>query len=259
MTTVKNVGTIVTARDRELFQALVTTRVLDGEQVKAVCRFSSVRRTNRRLLKLVQAGLLKRWFVGTAAGGQKALYGLSPQGAHVIGEPVQRLIPWKQDSVVTTSQFLDHQLAINAVFILARYRPLPSGIVCQKWMKFGEPLSASVQLVPDGYFELLQGGATHSFFLEVDLGTESSSVWKAKVERYLGFGKGREFQRLFGQGLFRVLVVFRSERRLQEVRRRVAVRTDRLFLFTTLDQLTQQGLCGAIWLRANGTEKRPLP
>lgn len=259
MTTVKNVGTIVTPRDRELLRTLVMTRVLDGDQIKTICGFTSVRRTNRRLLKLVQAGLLKRWFVGTASGGQKAFYGLSPQGAHLIGEAVQRLIPWKRDLVVTSSHFLDHQMAINSVFILARYCLLPVGVRCEKWLRLGEPISASVQLVPDGYLELLQGNAAYSFFLEADLGTESSSVWKKKVEGYLRFGKGPEFERLFGRDLFRVLVVFRSERRLQEVRRRIAARTDRLFLFTTLEQISKQGLCGPVWLRAKAAEGVPLP
>jgi hypothetical protein len=124
MSTVKDIGTITTSRNLLVLRTLTVTRVLDGDQVMTVGGFTSVRRTNRRLLKLVRAGLLKRWFVGTKSGGQKAFYGLSPQGATLIGETRQGLIPWKQDSLITSSQFLAHQQAINAVFIQVRFRLL---------------------------------------------------------------------------------------------------------------------------------------
>ena len=177
----------------------------------------------------------------------------------MIGEAAQRAMPCKRDSLITSSQFLDHQSVINAVFILARFSPLPPGTVSKTWRKLDEPISGSVPLVPDAYLELLQGPSTHSFFLEVDLGTESSAIWKGKVEQYLKFAKGNEFERLFGHELFRVLVVFRSARRLDVIRRRVAARTPKLFLFATLDELTKQGLCGPVWLHPSGTTKRQLP
>ena len=212
----------------------------------------------RRLLKLVRSGLLKRWFVGTASGGQKALYGLSPQGATLIGEARQGLIPWKQDTLITSSQFLAHQQAVNAVFLLARFRPLPSGILCERWRTFREPISPSVPLMPDGYFELRQGSAGYPMFLEVDLGTESSRVWKRKVELYLKFALGGEFERMFNEKRFRVLVVLHSERRMEAVRKTVAQRTDKLFWFSTQDELTRDGLCSPIWLRPTGAERITL-
>lgn len=118
-------GIVLTPRDLLVLRTLVITRVLDSEQVRTIAGFLSVRRTNRRLLKLVQAGLLRRWFVGTESGGQRALYGLSPQGAAHIGESSRGLIHWKHDALITSSQFLAHQQAVNAVFIEARFKPLP--------------------------------------------------------------------------------------------------------------------------------------
>jgi hypothetical protein len=258
MTTVKDVGTVITARDLLLLRTLVLTRVLDGDQVKTIGGFPSVRRTNRRLLKLVRAGLLKRWFVGTAGGGQRALYGLSPQGASLIGATAQGLIPWKQDALITSSQFLAHQQAVNAVFIRARFHPLPVGLSCDRWMTFREALSPSVPLVPDAYFEIAKEGTVHPMFLEVDLGTESSTVWKRKVELYLKLALGGEFERVFHGKRFRVLVVLHSQRRLEAIRRTVAKRTEKLFWFSTQDELTEQGLCNPIWLRPSGTLRIPL-
>jgi len=259
MTTARNIGTIVTSRDLVILRTLVVMRVLQVDQVMAIGGFSSVRRANRRLLKLVSAGLLKRWFVGTSGGGQKALYGLSPQGAALIGETRQGLIPWKQDSVITSSQFLAHQQAVNAVFIQARFRGLPSGLSCERWMTFHEPLSPSVPLMPDGYLELMREATVHPMFLEVDLGTESSRVWKRKVELYLKFHLGGEFEQKFQRKRFRVLVVLPSERRMAAIRKTVAKRTEKLFWFSTQDDVSQQGLCSPIWLRPTGAERIPLP
>jgi hypothetical protein len=225
----------------------------------AIGGFSSLRRANRRLLKLVRVGLLRRWFVGTASGGQKALYGLSPQGAALIRETRQGLISWKQDSIITSSQFLAHQQAVNAIFIQSRFRNLPSGLSCERWTAFREPLSPSVPLMPDGYLELMREGAVHPMFLEVDLGTESSRVWKRKVELYLKFALGGEFDSTFHQKRFRVLVVLHSERRMESIRKTVAKRTEKLFWFSTQDDVSRHGLCSSIWLRPTGAERIPLP
>lgn len=255
MSTVVGAGTIVSSRDLALLRTLVITRVLDGEQVRKIGGFTSVRRTNRRLLKLVRAGLLKRWFVGTATGGQRALYGLSPQAANVIGETTQGLIPWKQDALITSSQFLAHQQAVNAVFIQAQCQPPPSGLAVRQWMRPKLPLSQSVPLIPDGYFEIVHAGAVHPVFLEVDLGTESSRVWRRKVDLYLKLAISGEFERLFHEKRFRTVVVLPSLRRLESIRTVIAKRTEKLFWLSTLDEVEREGLWSPIWLRPVGDGK----
>jgi protein involved in plasmid replication-relaxation len=255
MSTVIDAATIVTPRDLDLFRTLAIARVLDGDQVRTVGGFGSVRRTNRRLLKLVRAGLLRRWFVGAAGGGQKALYGLSPQAANLIGETTQGLIPWKQDALITSSQFLAHQLAVNAVFLLARFQHLPAGLSLQRWTRPKLPLSSSVPLIPDGYCEIVHAGSVHPMFFEVDLGTESSKVWKRKVELYLKLALSGEFERLFSEKRFRTLVVLPSVRRLESIRTTIAKRTEKLFWLSTLDEVQREGLWRPIWLRPIGPEK----
>jgi Replication-relaxation len=135
---------------------------------------------------------------------------------------------------------------------------LPDGFTCERWLTFREPLSPSVPLLPDGYFEIAHGGALQPMFLEADLGTESSTVWKRKVELYLKLAIGGEFERIFHEKRFRVLVVLPSERRLEAVRRTVLRRTEKLFWFTTQHLVSEQGLCGPVWLRPKGTELLPL-
>jgi len=258
MSTVLDRGTIVTARDLELFRTLAIARVLDGEQVQAVAGFVSVRRTNRRLLKLVRAGLLRRWFVGASGGGQKALYGLSPQGANLIGETRQGLIPWKQDALITSSQFLAHQQAVNAIFLMARFQPLPSGLSCARWVRPKLPLSPSVPLIPDAYFEIVRDGVVNPMFLEMDLGSEASPIWKRKVELYLKLALSGEFQGTLDAKRLRTLVVFPSERRLRSIRKVIANRTEKLFWLSTRTEVERDGLWSPAWLRPVGGEKQRL-
>jgi hypothetical protein len=248
-------GIVLTSRDLFLFETLVTTRILDSSEVMAIAGFTSIRRANRRLLKLVRAGLLRRWFVGTESGGVQALYGLSLQGSLRIGGGSNGLIHWKPDSLITSSQFLAHQRAVNAVFLEARVKTPPAGVTCGRWSNFKGPLAPSVPLVPDGYFEIVKGDMVHAMFLEVDLGTETSTVWTRKVEMYLKFAISGEFQRLYEERRFRVLVLFHSDRRLQAVRKTVVKRTDKLFWFSTQGDLKQHGLWQPIWLRPSGSER----
>jgi len=251
-------GTVVTERDLALFRVLVIARVLDCDQIMAICRFSSARRTNRRLLKLVRAGLLRRWFVGTESRGVKALYGISPEGMRLIGEQPQGLLAWKQDRVITSSQFLAHQQAVNQIFILARFQPLGEKTSCERWMTFREPLSTAVPIIPDGYLEIKQAGAVFPMFLEIDLGTESSKIWRCKVEGYLKFALNGDFERGFHEKRFRVLVVLNSSRRLDVVRQTIAERTDKLFWLSTQDRLRSESLLAPIWIRPKGEECLPL-
>src|SRR5882724_2210165 len=79
---------VVQERDRHLLRELGVMRVVDREQAKTVAGFGSITRVNARLLALTRAGLLRRFFAGTTAGGAKALYALSAKGAQLIGVPL---------------------------------------------------------------------------------------------------------------------------------------------------------------------------
>jgi len=251
-------GMFVTPRDLALFRALALARVLDADQVATVCKFRSVRRTNRRLLKLVRAGLLRRWFIGSSTGGPKALYGLSPQSAALIGEARGTLVHWKRDAVLTGNLFLTHQQAVNEMLIQVRFQPLPPDFVCERWTNFHEPISRSVPLMPDGYFEVRQRDTVFPMFLEMDLGTETSKAWRRKAELYLKFALGGEFERIFLVKRFQVLVVLPSTRRMEAVRETIAKRTEKLFWLSTRDQVRSEGFMAPIWLRPVGHAKVPL-
>ena len=98
----------------------------------------------------------------------------------------------------------------------------------------------------------------YCLFCEVDRGTESLKVWSRKISLYLQLAASGEFQVLFKQSRFRVLVAALSERRLNILRRTSALHTEKIFWFATLEEINKEGLFAPIWKRPVGEQKVPL-
>ncbi len=249
---------VLTDRDRQLLRELSVARIVDREQASVIARFGSTTRANARLLKLTRAGFLKRFFLGTMAGGRKALYTLSPKAANLLNIP-NRTIQRSQDSLLVGDQFIEHQLAINSVWIQLMFRPIPAPSVRPiRWLAFPSALSKFIPLIPDGFCELETLSGVDALFCEVDRGTESLRVLAKKFSLYLELASSGEFERLFLQKRFRVLLVLPSERRLETVRQTVLKQTSKIFWLTTLPTINRDGLFAPIWLRPNGGERQSL-
>jgi hypothetical protein len=190
----------------------IAPAALDREQAKIVAGFGSTTRANTRLLELSRAGLLRRCFLGTTAGGTKALYILSPKGAQAVGVPF-RGPHRRKDETLIADFFIEHQLCINEIYCSLKFRPIPSpGVTFKRWRSFQEPVTPSIRMIPDGYVELETPSSPLAAFLEIDLGNESLKVWKEKTSNYLQLAVLGECERRFGQSRFRVLVIAHSER-----------------------------------------------
>jgi hypothetical protein len=219
--------------------------------------FTSLKKANLRLLELVRAGFLRRYFVGTISGGRKAIYRLAPKGSALIGAPVRPERKIRES--IGNDLFLNHRLKTNSIFLLVKYRPIPlPNVRFVRWASFSESLSKPTALIPDGYFEIDSESGIRAIFLEVDLGTEPLHVWTRKTQRYVQFATSGEFPKLFGQTQFRVLVITDSERRLETIRTTVARSIDRIFWFATFESIKREGFWSPIWLRPTGTQKQPL-
>jgi hypothetical protein len=254
----KRPGVILQDRDRRLLRELLMLRVIDREQAEVVAGFGSITRANARLLALTRAGLLKRFFVGTFSGGKKSLYTLSRKGASLIGT-AEAGLQRPRDTVLVGDRFVDHQLRINAVYLTVKFRPIPlPGVTCAGWRAFNGPLTASVSLIPDGYFELATAARTIGTFLEVDLGTETLTIWKKKVEAYLSYAISGAFQSQFLRPQFRVLVATTSEQRLHSIRTLVARFTEKIFWISSFDLIEREGFWGPVWFRPQSREPQPL-
>jgi hypothetical protein len=254
-------GLVLQERDQRLFRELATMRVIDREQAKTVAHFGSTTRANVRLLALTRAGLLRRFNLGTTAGGKKALYALSAKSAALIGVP-NRGPRRAQDEPLVADFFVQHQLVINETYCTLKYGALPPGVVFGRWRAFYEPLAPGFRLIPDGYVELQAPSGTVASFLEVDLGNESLGVWKEKVRNYLQFALSGDSLRVFKQNRFRVLVIVNSERRLRSIQKVIAASTEKIFWLASLQAIRKNGFFAPVWFRPTGSESQswiPIP
>jgi hypothetical protein len=240
-------GMVIQRRDEHLLRELASMRVIDREQAKLVAGFGSTTRANTRLLALYREGLLRRFFQGTAAGGKKALYGLSSKGARLIDAPHAKL-RYGNDELLATNFFVAHQLRVNSIYCAVRYLPIPvSGVTFARWVTFSLPVAS--RLTPDGYFEITSPQGVVGSFLEVDLGHEGSTVWKAKVESYLRYAASGDFAKQFGQSRYRVLVVTNTQKRMQVLRSLIRRFSDKVFWLASLELIDRDGFWSASWLR----------
>jgi hypothetical protein len=248
-------GLVLQERDKRLLAEVAVMRVVNRELVKEAAGFRSTTRANTRLLALTGAGLLKRLRIKLSDNA--ALYGLTASGAKLAGatdESFERSI----SSSIGGTLFLEHQLAINSIYVLLKHRELPDGVTFDFWRIFQEPLSTAAPIIPDGYFEIQRGDTKRAAFLEVDLGTETLADWQKKCAGYLQIAVSGAFSKLFGQPQFRVLVVVNSDRRLRSIRSEVSKHTDKIFWFATLEAINREGFWSPIWLLPTGEQKHSL-
>jgi Replication-relaxation len=258
MTGNKPIGLILQDRDRRLLAELGRMRVVDREQAKLVAGFGSTTRANTRLLALTRAGFLRRFFAGTILGGRKAFYTLSPKAVTLVGSPLGG-IRRPTNTTLAGDRFLEHQLRINEIYLNLRHRTIPiPGVRFVRWKGFAATVSANAPIVPDGYFELDSQEGVRAMFLEVDLGTEPLRSWRRKADSYLRLAVSGEFQQIFHQRRFRVLVVAPSSRRLHGIRSTVASLTDKIFWFSTFSSIETTGFWSPVWLRPRDAEGHAL-
>jgi hypothetical protein len=251
-------GIVLQDRDRQLLTELAVMRIIDREQAKCVAGFGSTTRANTRLLSLVRAGLLRRFFIGTTGRATKALYALSRAGAELVGVPYRGLRRGSEETLVA-DYFVHHQLSVNELYCLIKCQPLPvADATFSRWLTFYEPIEPGSSLIPDGYAEMSVAARAVPMFIEVDLGTESRAVWKRKVEEYLRYAVSGKFQDAFKQPQFRTLVVASSERRTASLRIATAELTDKIFWFATFQSVTASGFWSALWQRPNDDRRQPL-
>jgi hypothetical protein len=249
---------ILQPRDERLLREAALIRVIDREMAKAAAGFHSTTRANARLLALVNAGLLRRFFQGTEAGGRKALYTLSPKSARLIGVQYQGL-RFGKDELIVTNFFIAHQIALNEVYCAMKFGEVSiPGVQFVRWLAFAEPLSRAIPLVPDGYGEFATPQGSLAAFLEVDLGHEGAGVWKKKVTNYLRYATSGSFEERFQQSRFRILVVANTGARLHAIRKVVRGLTDKIFWFSTFGAIRARGPWAAVWFRPADDTLRSL-
>jgi hypothetical protein len=241
-----------------LLRETTVLKVFDREQAQACAGIRTVSKASTRLSRLVTHGLLKRFFISTERGGRKALYTMTRKGASVAGIAFTGLNR-TSDQLLVGELFVRHQLHINDLYLGLKYKPIPvEGVQFRRWMVLKARLSPASPIIPDGYFELTTPNRIVSCFLEVDLGGETSTVWKSKIESYLNFAVTGEFEHQFQQPQFRVLIVTITDRRRDALRALAAKYTDKLFWISTFNAINRDSLWSPVWLRPTGDQAQSL-
>lgn len=251
-------GIILQDRDRKFLAQVAKFRWVDREQAKKIAGFTSTTRANTRLLALSRAGLLNRFFTGTIGSGRKAVYALSSKGAALVGlEPPSRR--HKHNDTLATDLFVEHQLQLNAIVLTAlAVSNVATAIRVEHWQYFSQAISKDANLIPDGLLVARVPDGCRAMFLEADLGTETHRVWQKKAESYLQFARSGEFERRFRFTQFRVLVAARSAIRINNIRQTISKLTDKIFWFSTFEQIHREGFWARIWLRPAGEQNHSL-
>jgi DNA-binding PadR family transcriptional regulator len=231
-------------RDVALVTLVAEREALTRRQITEALTFGSTTRANAILLRLVRHGYLTRRWQPTLSGTRRAVYLLGTLGRELVDLPAGRTMRFRSASDL----FLEHRLVLNDVW-LALTASKHEAYRLLRWLDEEHLHKLPLGLVPDGYVEYELERQSFSAFVEADLGTESLTRWQGKTKGYLQLAFSGQFERLFGRRFFRVFVVTTSERRLRNLRTTIAKQTDRVFWFTTREQLGNLGPFALIWSR----------
>jgi len=160
--------------------------------------------------------------------------------------------------MLVADYFVGHQLAVNNIYCALKYAPIPvPQVTFHRWLSFSEPVVPGISLIPDGYVEFMTPTGIVAYFLEVDLGHESQTIWRGKVKAYSQLAVSGKYRQQFGPDQFGVLVIANSERRLHSIRKTVAETTAKLFRFATLAAVGD-GFFAPVWYRPKENQPSTL-
>ena len=243
-------------RERRLIEELAMLRLASHAQLAVLLPATSpatsadsharaVRRTLARLTELAVFARLSRRIGGVRAGSAGYVYYLGPVG--------QRLVAyWQGQGFVRGrlrpepgSRSVRHRLAVSELYVQVRQAERDRRLELLRflaepacWRPFADGFGGQAILKPDAFVRLGLEDYESRFFVEADLGSESTNVIERKARAYLAyFNAGVEQAE---HGVFpRVLFATTSERRrsaLVEACVRLPEESWQLFTVTTLDR-----------------------
>lgn len=190
----------LSTRDWSVIEEVNRLRVLTGEQLERLCFWNLQGRSrtvtrSRVLARLVRQRVLmalERRIGGSGRGSSGAVYALDAAGHRLlIRRRLAKALPLRVRRAVTPGErSLRHMLAVSETYVQlieqtraqpdeqVRFRAEPGS-----WWSDGR----GGRLKPDAYVRLRRGHLQDSWWLEVDLATESLPTIRSKVQAYLDF------------------------------------------------------------------------
>lgn len=235
----------ITDRDMQLLLQLYEHKVLTTHQVYEL-HFSSHHRAVRRLSHLYDRGMLDRFRPPRRPGSYPYHYVLDDHGARLVAGYLGtelKALKFRKDRLLrlSRSRYLRHLREVNGFFTRLAHecRRAADGTSLPLWL--GERRSALPPIRPDGLGVVKDSTGEISFWLEVDLGTETHARLEEKMHRY-------GTTRLFPKDLpHAVLFSFHSEDRETRARRALFNLANYTVATTTLARHQADPL-GPIWL-----------
>lgn len=247
-------------RDLAILHDLARTRLLTGRHVQRLhvrdgSPLTQARRTRSTLQRLNDMGLvhrLERRIGGVYAGSAGFVYGLATLGQRVTSARgpaggVRLRRPWEP-----SSQFANHVLAVSEVYVGLRESEAAGDILLDDfqaepacWRYWTGVGGERLVIKPDAFVSVVVGDYEYVSFIEVDLGTESSTVLRQKAQTYIDYWRGGAEQgrnRVFPK----VIWIVQDDRRRSQVADvigRLPADAWRLFQITLSERATE-GIVG---------------
>jgi hypothetical protein len=201
-------------RDMAVLSSLEEIRLLTTSHVTRLHftdgpEASNIRRaqyTLKRLHNLKLVTRLSRVIGGKRAGSAGVVYGLSGLGLRVLFAPERTTQP-RRRVWDTKPYFQDHMLAVANLYVGLKERGRQQVELLdfqgepRCWRRFTGPGGDLIVVKPDAYVQIGVGTLVCSWFVEVDLGTETLPTIRRKCERYVAYwNSGVEQQRTTTNG-----------------------------------------------------------
>lgn len=250
---------VLQPRDSEILKRVFDYRFLCGEQIKNLCGFNCLKRTNDRLRKLFDNGFLsRRLFID--AFKKRILYLPGSRAAEIIslktGLDPAEIGKKRFKAMKTRDSFLSHFLSINNFRYSLEVCSCKNFQMKTEIWKYKPVLFSEEEAIiyPDAYFRIGCLDKTYNFLLEIDRSNESLKRIKKKIENYLDYGLSGDFQRQFGfqNQHFRLLIVCRTSIRLKTFLRTIEKVTDKSFCWLTVEKdVSPEKIFSQLWHRPN--------
>jgi Replication-relaxation len=250
-------------RDLEVLRSVASFRYMTARQIEDLhfqghaSRLTGARTARRVLDRLTSADVLTRLdrrIGGVRAGSASFVYAVGPVGRRLLPEESSVIRRFKEPS----KHFLNHTLAIAELAVELQMKAKGSEMVSGKvGCEVGSPgISSSIELLelvtepecwrdfktetlkPDLVVVLASSEYEHHWFVEVDLGTESSVAVVRKANCYLTYFKTGQEQK--ARGVFpKVLFVVPDSKGAELLTSRLARLEPKLFSVVVRSQAVE--------------------
>ena len=250
----------LTERDELLLTELFLHQAMSRGQIQAL-HFGSTPRCNARLRMLFDHGYVARDFHPMAPYGTQGIYRIGPKAASVVARRLDADASYVRQLCRggRRPEFIEHTLEIVDFYLAVRAATeREPTCTIESWMpemqvrheyevEASGGASRKQVFKPDAFLRLSAGGGLHAFFIEIDRGNASASVFEQKVPHYRQYRGSGLFEEMYGKGEFRVLVVTTGEKRQAHLCEQAGRQGGDFFWFTSQKELQSQGPLASIW------------